>query len=79
MAGGNVLLAPGFEHTCDEVGVLTWIDFRPNEQINSNTELHGGNCIQDARDPFVLPRDSVCSVTVKVSERVQIKEEMLDL
>jgi len=66
-------------YVCDVVEVLTWTYYRPSDQENSNTELRGGNCTQDACDPSVLPRYSVSPVIVKVSECVQINEETSDL
>jgi len=64
---------------CDGVEVLTWTRRGQNGKVNSDTELHGGNCIQDARDPFVLPRYSVRPVILKVSRRIRISEETSDL
>ena len=64
---------------CDGLKVLTWICYRPNNQEKSNTELHGGNCIQDARDPLVLPRYGVSPVIAKVSERVRVGERASNL
>ena len=64
---------------CDGVEGLTWIGRNPNGKVNSNTEMRGGNCIQDTRNPFVLPRYSVSPGTVEVSGRVQISEETSDL
>ena len=66
-------------YVCDGVGVLTWTRCRPDDQVNSNTELHGCNCTQGARDPFVLPRYSVSPVIVKVSECFRINGETSDL
>lgn len=60
---------------CDEAGVLTWAQCSRNEHVNSNTELCGGNCIQDAGDPLVLPRYRVSSVMVRVSELVQVYQK----
>jgi len=57
------------------VEVLTCIHCSPNEQIKSNTEVHGGNRIQDARDPFVFVGYGVSSIMVEVSERAQIDDE----
>jgi len=64
-------------YVCDGVQVLTWNSRTPNDHVNSNTELHGANCIQDACDLFVLPSYSVCPCIVKVSKRVQISEESI--
>ena len=50
---------------CDGVEMLTWTRCGPNKQVNPNTELYSGNCIQDACDPFVLLRYGVSSVTAK--------------
>lgn len=63
----------------DGVKMLTWVQRSENGDVNSSTELHGGNCIQDACDPFVLFRYGVSSVVVKVSECVQTDEKTLDL
>jgi len=58
----------------DDVEVLTRALCSANEHIESNTELYGGDCIQDARDPFALPRYRVSPVTVRMDEFVQVEE-----
>jgi len=64
---------------CDEVEVLTLVRCGPNDHVDPNTELHDANCIQNACDPFLLPRYSVNSVMVRVSERIQVDEETSNL
>jgi len=59
--------------------VFTRIQGSPKEHVNSDAELYGDNCIQDARDPFVLPRYRVRSVSARVSEPIQVDEEMPNL
>lgn len=44
-----------------------------NGHIESNTEIRRGDCIQDACDPFALPRYRVSPVIVKISELVQFE------
>ena len=61
----------------DGVEILTWIQCRPSGLVNSNNEMRDNNCIQYACNPFVLPRYSVSSGMIKVSERVQIGEKKL--
>ena len=62
------------ERMFDGVEVLTWILYSANDRIESNTELYGGDCIQDGRDPFALPRYRVSPVTVRMDEFFQVKE-----
>ena len=45
-----------------------------NKGENPDGELYDGTCVQDARDPLVLPRYRVSSVAVKMSERIPIDE-----
>ena len=40
--------------------------------MNPKAELYGGNCIEDTRDPFIFPRYRVSSVTVRISESVEM-------
>jgi len=75
----NLHLVPELEDMCDGVEILTWIHCRPNDHVNSDNEMHRGNRIQNACDPFILTRYGVSSFMVRVSERVQIGEEKLDL
>ena len=59
----------------DELEVLTWgVHCRVKENVNPKTELPGGNCIQGAPNPFVLPRYRVCSVVERMSGGIQINE-----
>ena len=60
---------------CDEVEVSTWVQCSVNRNLNSDTKLDGNNRIQDASNPFVLPRYRVSSVIVRTSEHTQIDEE----
>ena len=46
-----------------------------NKNVDSKAELYGGDCVQDARDPFILPRYRVSSGIVGMSEHAQIDEE----
>ena len=64
-----------FERLCEGVKVLTLVHRSTNQNVNPNTELHGDEYIEDARDPFVLPRYRVSSVVVGVSECTQVDEE----
>ena len=57
----------GTRTSADEVEVLTWVQCGVNGHSNSNTKLYGDKCIQGGRNPFVLPRDRVSSVTVRMS------------
>jgi len=36
--------------------ILTRVQHKPNGLANSDLELYGGNCVQDARGPFILHR-----------------------
>ena len=72
--GKYVPSAPGRKHMRSEVEVLTCAHYRANENLNSDTELYGDNCIQDAGDPFVLLRYRVSSVTIRINERTQNDE-----
>lgn len=46
-----------------------------NENVDPKAKLRGGNCVQDAPDPFILPRDRVSSAASIISECIQINEE----
>jgi len=71
---------PEIERLHTEAKVLTCCVHRSvNEGENSNGELYDGTCIQDARDPLVLPRYRVGSVAVRMSERIRIDEGPLNL
>jgi len=41
-----------------------------DENVNSNNELYGSECIQEACNPFVFPRYRVSSVVVGMSEGI---------
>jgi len=55
----------------DELEVLTWVRSFVGEKVNTNSELHGGEYVQDARDLFVLHRYRVSSAVMRMSGRVQ--------
>jgi hypothetical protein len=57
------------------VEVLTWVLCSVNDHIAPNTELYGSDCIQDARNPFALPRYRVNPAMVKMNELVQVEEK----
>ena len=57
----------------------TWFQDSPNGHVNSDAELYEGDCIQGARDPFVLPRYRIGSIRTRVSERLQVDEETSNL
>jgi len=59
----------------DETEVPTWVRSLVGKKVNPKTELHGGEHIQEARDPFVLHRYRVSSVMVRMSRYIQIDEE----
>ena len=46
-----------------------------DECPNSKTKLYGEECIQDARDPFVLPGYRVGSIMAGMSEHAQTDRE----
>lgn len=57
----------------DEVKVSTWgIQRGMDENIDPKTKLHGGGCVQDACDPFVLPRYCVSSGMARMSKNIRI-------
>jgi hypothetical protein len=62
-------------YVCDGVGVFTWLQCSLNEHVDSNNKQCDGKCTQDARDPFVFPRDRISSVIVGMSQCLQIDEE----
>ena len=43
-----------------------------DENIDPKTKLHGGGCVQDACDPFVLPRYCVSSGMATMSKNIRI-------
>ena len=59
----------------DEMEVPTWVRSLFGKKVNSKTELHGGERIEEARDPFVLHRYRISSVMVRMSEHIRIDEE----
>ena len=59
----------------DGVELLTSVHRNMNDDVKPNDELYGGERIQDACDPLVLPRYRVSSVAVRVSERISILDE----
>ena len=59
---------------CDGVELLTSVDRNVNDDVKSKNKLYGGERIQDASDPFVLPRYRVSSVAVRMSKRIQSME-----
>lgn len=58
--------------TCDRAEVLTWFQRSQHEDVNPDGELYDGNCIQDARNPFLLHHYRISSVMKKVSECIQV-------
>lgn len=54
----------------DRRGPMNWVEPGPNEHVESDAELYGGNCIQDTRDPYFLPRYRVSPVTKRVRGRI---------
>ena len=57
------VLAP--DHPRNGVEILTWgVHCSVDENVDPKAELYGSNRIQDAPDPFVLPRDRVSSVVM---------------
>jgi hypothetical protein len=59
--------------------IFTWLHDSPTDHVNSDAKLCGGNCIQYARDPFVLPRYRIGSARVRVSEPILADEETSNL
>ena len=59
---------------CDGVELLTSVHCNMNDDVKSKNELHAGERIQDAGDPFVLPRYRVRSVAVGMSKRISVDE-----
>ena len=57
------------------VKILTWVHCGVSGNTQSNAELNDDKCVQDTRDPPVLPRYRVSSVMVRTSERTQVDEE----
>jgi len=50
-----------------------------NENENPNGKLYDGTCVQDTRDPSVPPCNRISSVVVRMSVRIQMDEENLNL
>jgi len=59
--------------------VFTWVQRTPNGHVNPDDELRGGNCTQDAHDPFFLPRYCISSVMIRVGKGVRINYGRPDL
>ena len=55
---------------CGGVELLTLAYRSVSTDVNSKNELNGSECIQEACNPFVLPRYRVSSVVVRMSEGI---------
>jgi len=64
---------------CDTAEAFTGVLCTPNRHIDSGGELYDGKCIQNARDPFFLPRYRVGSVMTRVNKRIQVDDGRLNL
>lgn len=74
-----ISLVPGLEHICNIGERPTWVSYDPKQLVNSDAELRGGNCIQDACDPLVLPHYRIGSFGTRVSEFTRVDNERPDL
>ena len=70
-----IFLVPRPECKCNRAAILTWLQRSLNSDVNPDTEVCDGNCIQYARDPFFLLRYRVSSVRESVSKRVQADKD----
>ena len=55
--------------------LLTRVHSIIDKKVNSKAKLHGGKCIQESCDQFVLQRYRVSSEMARMSRRIRINDE----